>query len=228
VIRGWPADGGGDIAIKKAFERERGGVRLSAFDFTCQVPIRLTLYVARTGAGDSVATAELRALDEEGWGTFEKEFTALLRESDGGVSGDVRDEITNAGGVVAFLAPRGIGPTRWGKDERDRTQIRRRFMLVGQTLDGMRVWDIRRGIQALRLLEGFSETAVSLRADRTMAGNALYASLFEPRLASLDLAGLPASHREGPTYLNVLRFLDIPQAIAMARERTKVNLSDNR
>ena len=57
-----------------------------------------------------------------------------------------------------------------------------------------------------------------------MAGIVLYASLFEPDIAELDLSNLPESHREGPIFLNVLRFMDIPQAIAMANERTKVRL----
>jgi hypothetical protein len=36
----------------------------------------------------------------------------------------------------------------------------------------------------------------------------------------LDLYELPVSHREGPALLNVLRFLDLPQALAMAAERS--------
>ena len=57
-----------------------------------------------------------------------------------------------------------------------------------------------------------------------MAGVALYASLFDPRIARLQLIDLPASHAEGPEFLNVLRFLDMPQAVAMAAERTSVQL----
>jgi hypothetical protein len=46
--------------------------------------------------------------------------------------------------------------------------------------------------------------------------------LFEPGISRLDISEPPTSHMNGPTYLNVLRFLDIPQAAAMASERTKV------
>ena len=52
-----------------------------------------------------------------------------------------------------------------------------------------------------------------------MAANTLYASLFEPDIQRLDLHDLPGSHREGPDYLNVLRFLDIPQAASTALVR---------
>src|SRR5206468_3414531 len=51
--------------------------------------------------------------------------------------------------ALAWMAPRGIGLTAWKADARKQVQIRRRFMLLGQTLESARVWDIRRGIQAL-------------------------------------------------------------------------------
>ena len=57
-----------------------------------------------------------------------------------------------------------------------------------------------------------------------MAGIVLYSSLFEPRIVRLDLWNLPGSHRDGPTFLNVLRYLDMPQAAAMAAERSRVRL----
>jgi hypothetical protein len=37
---------------------------------------------------------------------------------------------------------------------------------------------------------------------------------------------LPRTHREGPIFLNVLRFLDTPQALALAAERSRVRLYD--
>ena len=57
-----------------------------------------------------------------------------------------------------------------------------------------------------------------------MAVNALYASLFAP-VDELVLTNLPKSHQDGgPDYLNVLRILDIPQAVAMASEKCRVEL----
>ena len=51
-----------------------------------------------------------------------------------------------------------------------------------------------------------------------MGANALYASLYLEGLSRLELEHLPVSHHAGPTYLNVLRYLDLPQALAMAAE----------
>ena len=61
-----------------------------------------------------------------------------------------------------------------------------------------------------------------VQAEGRMAGVAMYASLFEPDIARLDLYDLPQSHRDGPFLLNVRRILDVPQAVAMAAERSRV------
>ena len=84
----------------------------------------------------------------------------------------------------------------------------------------MRIWDIRRGIQAIRGIEGMAEPDLWIQAEGIMAGNALYASLFEEDIHRLDLHALPASHREGPELLNVLRFTDLPTAAAIVGERS--------
>jgi len=48
--------------------------------------------------------------------------------------------------------------------------------------------------------------------------------LFEPDIVRLDLWHPPHSHRDGPTFLNVLRYLDIPEAVAMGAERSEIRL----
>jgi hypothetical protein len=172
-------------------------------------------------------------LDEEGW----KEWLAAMRvgfadelndqslpEADKKAFQSKQELFKNTKRVIVYFAPRGIGPTAWNPDERKQTQIRRRFMLLGQTLDGMRVWDVRRAIQALRTIGSLNGKPLELQSEKNMAGIVLYASLFEPGIARLDLWDLPNSHCDGPTFLNVLRYLDMPQALAMAAERSRVRL----
>ena len=48
------------------------------------------------------------------------------------------------------FAPRGVGPTAWPKDKD--VHIRRRFGLLGQTFDGMRVLDVRRASRCMKAL----------------------------------------------------------------------------
>ena len=121
--------------------------------------------------------------------------------------------------VRIFLPPRGIGPTTWTGNAKRQIQIRRRFMLLGQTLEGMRVWDIRRAVQVWQATPKFKSLPLEIRARGFMAVNALYAGLFEPTVAALQLTDLPQSHRDGPDYLNVLQVWDLPDALALAGER---------
>jgi hypothetical protein len=88
----------------------------------------------------------------------------------------------------------------------------------------MRIWDIRRGVQAIREMEDADKPKLWLQASGVMAGNALYASLFEKDIHRLDLHALPLSHQEGPELLNVLRFTDLPQIAAIAAERSQLRI----
>jgi hypothetical protein len=175
----------------------------------------------------------LHPLDADGWSAF---LTTMRRDFADQFAGEPitspatqqpnsRHELVTGNGAVAYFAPRGIGPTAWDTSEIEKLiHIRRRFMLLGQTLDGMRVWDTRRAIQAVRAIDGLSDVPLRLDAEGDMAGISLYAALFEPEIAELDLRGLTKSHRDGPDFLNVLRILDIPQAVAMAAESSKVRI----
>ncbi len=77
--------------------------------------------------------------------------------------------------------------------EKARVQRLRRFYLLGQTLEGQQVWDVRCAIRALRSIEGLKDTKLWLQASRTQAANALMASLFEDNITRLDLHELPHS-----------------------------------
>ena len=145
----------------------------------------------------------------------------------------------------AEFEPRGSGYSIWDQSPRKQTQHRRRFYLLGQTLEGQQVYDVRRAIQALQQLPEAKGTKVTLRGSGTLAAVALYAALFEPSVDRLELTDLPASHmpqRVGakPEWsneilkqpndaasfaaplLNVLKTLDVPQAVALAAERATV------
>ena len=74
-------------------------------------------------------------------------------------------------------------------------------------------------------LESLKDVPLEIEAEGNMAVNALYAALFEKNVARLKLQSPPASHRDGPDYLNVLRFLDVPQAAAMVAEHCELRIS---
>jgi dienelactone hydrolase len=162
-------------------------------------------------------------------GTRLQELTEVdLRIIEGPLPGDL-EEPRKPGHALVYLQPRGFGAPRWRarEDERKFVQIRRRFALIGQTLDGMRVHDIRTGIEVLQGIVN-AEAVIAVEAQGSAAGNTLYASLFlEKPVESLSLRELATSHREGPIYLNVLKFMDLPQAVAMAAERSALTIEGN-
>jgi hypothetical protein len=237
---GWPAEAP-PLHLKEAWSAVHDGVRLRAYDFTSQEAIRLRLYVAAAEKLEKPELVVLNVLDEQGWKDwlagmrpgFEKELAgevestgSPLPEADEKAFAESKRMFGSRKWVMAHVAPRGVGPTAWNADPKKDTHIQRRFWLLGQTADGMRVWDVRRAAQAVRLLEGTSGVPLWLQGERAAAGVALYASLFEPEVARLDLWNLAASHEsaEGPFLLNVTRALDTPAAVAMAAERSQVRV----
>ena len=57
------------------------------------------------------------------------------------------------------------------------------------------------------------------QSHRPGAGGILgaYAALFEPSIREVVALVAPASHAEGPAFLNVLRVLDVPEALGLRR-----------
>jgi hypothetical protein len=219
------------LAVKEVWSVERDGLRFAAYDFVSQPHVVLRLYLMRRAGNEPSHLVVLNVLDEQSWPEFlaaarvgfEQELKdETLPEPDQEAYEAERQMHENFKWAMAYVAPRGIGPTAWDQSDKKQTQHRRRFALLGQTLDGMRVWDVRRAIQALRALDGFEKTPLWLQSHRRMAGVTLYASLFEPEITRLDLHELPKSHREGPFLLNVSKSLDMPQAAALAAERSRV------
>ena len=121
-----------------------------------------------------------------------------------------------AGGApVLLVAPRGTGPTRW-QDPAPFT-IQRSLALLGRTVDGGRVEDVL--AVAASVLRG-KPSAKWTMTGRGQAGViAAYAALFEPRLAEVVAVDPSASHRDGPIFLNVLRVIDVPDALGMLAQR---------
>ncbi len=227
---GWPEDSKPPRVTLLSSEKS-DGIRYESYEVQSQPNVNLRIYVIRkVGRGRPrqilmrVVDASLGDVPAEPSDNLDQAKTFWKRE---GATDDFNREIKDNNVAYALFLPRGIGPTVWTGDAKRQTQIRRRFMLLGQTLDGMRVWDIRRALQALHSLKEFHEAPLCVSAEGDMAVDALYASLFEPEISALELQHVPSSHRTGPDYLNILKFLDIPEAAAMAAEHCDLRLQSD-
>jgi len=235
VFRGWPGDReAGPLDIDRIFSAEADGVRLTAYEFTSQPHVRLRFFcISSTKADPDTTEVRLNILDEAGWtqwlaamrGPFEKHLAGYtLLDANPSAFETLRAALEAGKSTMVYVCPRGIGPDAWSGDKQKQIQIQRRFMLLGQTADGMRVWDVRRTVAALKQLDGIADAPITVTAQGNMAGIALYASIFESGISGLDLVDLPQTHAKGPTFLNVLRYMDVPQAVALAAEHTRVQL----
>jgi dienelactone hydrolase len=231
---GWPADSG-TPPLQPLFALETDGIRSEVYVLASGPEVGLRLGLIRKAGhrkpvnllihvADSSFSSLMPYLEADVAPTVLR-FKKMLGASE--ATARLIDDIRRNGTAHAVLLPRGIGPTAGSGGAKGQIELRRKFTLLGQTLDGMRVWDICSAVRALRATKEYRQTPIGLDAEGTMAVNALYASLFEPGIESLRLRHVPCSHREGPDYLNVLKVLDIPEAAAMAAERCEVQLQSD-
>ncbi|MES1213057.1 MAG: hypothetical protein ABUL64_00585, partial [Singulisphaera sp.] len=192
----WPQDSG-PLDAQETSDNS-GAVATKTIDFTSEPGLRLRITVASGESASATAPVVLHVIGDD-------RQTYVGRSAQEVPSGE----------IWASFAPRGCDRNWSEENENVRTNFPRRFVLVGTTLDEGRVWDIRCAVTALRASLS-QERRIVLAARGQAAGLALYAALFTPEVSELLLDDLPASHRAGPTFINVLRVLDIPQALALA------------
>ena len=231
-FRAWPAEPSALVVEKsESFTAQR--LRLTRADVRTEEPFRSELWLLHR---DDVAPKDLElvvlnALADIDWKEFTELAAVAFPKQFPNVSpapaafSEAQEMLRGTKWAMAYFCPRGTGPTSYAElSESKRTHLKRRALLLGETLESGQVWDITRAAAAVRRLPGFAKTPLWLQAQEAMAVNTLYASLFIPNVTRIDLHGLPSSHRSAPTYLNVLRHLDLPQTVALAAERATVVL----
>ncbi|MGH9672921.1 MAG: alpha/beta hydrolase [Bryobacteraceae bacterium] len=119
--------------------------------------------------------------------------------------------------VRMAVYPRGVGEIGWEKSFWIATL--RNAMHTGRTIDSMRLWDVLRALELLRAQPDVDPARITVLGKGAAAGLALYAALLDDRILQAVLMDPPLSHRQGPIFLNVLRYLDLPEAAAMIAPR---------
>ena len=239
---GWP-EVTGDLAVREVGAIDEDGVRFAIYEFASQPGGQLRCYLAEKSTRSPKAI-RLTCLDATQWVRFlelvRSPFGSILASELSSADGVLRD--ANSGPVVAetgqwmrrvresgevhvFFAPRGVGITAMSRDPRHVNQVRRRFMLLGQTLPGMQVWDLRRAVQALRALDGMAALPFHLEASAEMTEVATFAAVFEPGLLDLSLNHPPRPDKETPDFLNWRRIVTPEQLLQLVTSKCRVNIS---
>ena len=225
-LPGWPdTPPAAECAVT---EETSQGLELRAFEYTSDENLRLSAFVVQPAGLTEPKRLFITVIDNDGWrewlATFGNVFPNGLPgaqevPADARLLAGKRRLLEEGSQALAVVLPRGVGPHQWDPNERADTHIRRRFVLVGKTADEGRIWDVRRAIAVLRADKSFAKTPLCLQGQGTSAGLALYAGLFEPAVEQFELHRPTTTHRDGPILMNILRCLDMPQAVALAFPR---------
>ena len=131
-----------------------------------------------------------------------------------GVLPDWTKEIVPNGQSVAVLSPRGCGATLKWTQKNPPNYVERAHALLGRTVDAGRVWDIQAVSRTLHETDSAERTIAVVGKGRAGVLGA-YAALNELSIAQVIAVEPPASHREGPHFLGVMKVLDIPDALGL-------------
>jgi dienelactone hydrolase len=189
TFAGWP--GPSPIAARHRETRQENGreVRTIEFESEPNMPLKLVYFLAQ-----NATEVRLHILTPD---DSEAENLAQLA---------ARNDRPRAS--TAFLFVR-----RNGSDNPKKAiQIRRRYMLIGETVDGMRVWDIARGVDLLRSEPALQNLPLRITAQGRNAANLLlYAAMNDTLPNSITLIDLPESESDQPDYLNLGRFTSLAE-----------------
>jgi hypothetical protein len=83
----------------------------------------------------------------------------------------------------------------------------------------MRLKDVMAAALALRELEGADPERTMVVGKGVSGALGLYAAILDPRIHQVMLMDPPVSHRQGPIFLNVMRYTDLPEAAALLAPR---------
>jgi len=126
-------------------------------------------------------------------------------------------QVLNDENLVLIVFPRGVDEVPWRRTvQRD---VLRNAMHLGRTLDSMRLWDVMRSVQALKQQLDPDPQRITLVGRGASGVLGLYAAIFDESIAQVVLLEPPTSHRQGPIFLNILRYTDLPEAAGLLAPR---------
>jgi len=129
------------------------------------------------------------------------------------------------GSTVVFVPPRGVGATAWTRNSPP-NYVERAAALIGHTADRGRVFDIattarflrsfvKRMVPNKKLPVYHEDLSIRIVGKGASAVLAAYAGILEQAIDQVVAVDPPTSHEEGPCFLNILRILDVPEALGL-------------
>jgi len=121
------------------------------------------------------------------------------------------------------IYPRGTGSQVWNSTLSKKFE--RTSMILGRTLDGMRLFDVLCAVEYIATHPSYNGTSLTVVGKGEAGILGAYAALLDSRITRVILFSPPLTHENGPIFLNVLRYTDIPEVLAMLAPRELVFLT---
>ena len=100
--------------------------------------------------------------------------------------------------------------------------MKRQAMVAGTTLESMQLYELQRGLELLRSMAHVDADRVAIVGKGEMGVACMYAALLDGKVQRVIVNSLPTSHRQGPHYLGVLRYTDIPEIAALLAGKLRI------
>ncbi|HEX7447490.1 MAG TPA: prolyl oligopeptidase family serine peptidase [Pirellulales bacterium] len=221
---GWPEEPG-PLNVQKVASAESEERSFEAYEFDSQPGVRLSFSLIRPKKTGGTREVLLTISPLPSAALMHEDFVNHFSDGSLGFGPIVKlpIELDESETTIALFAPRGLVADDH-RDDKARIQVRRRYMLLGQTLAGMQVWDIRRAAEAIRTVAGYENRPIRCAAEGEAAALAMYAAPFVRPAFSIECGGVSSHPHRGPDLLNVRRFVGLPALAAIVADRSSVTL----
>ena len=215
------------VQLNRTWEHDQHRLRLYELEIAS---LRLPLFVI-DHADSADVPVHVHVLDESSYAKWMSQLEAGFSEfpQPKGVIEPAMDNASSMSapinisgdGIHVLVVPRGIGPTAWTGDERKQTQIRRRFYLLGTTLDRLRIEETLAVIEALPEVLGHRPATFALHGNDSSADWAMAAAVLDGSIDELVLANPSTDFNERPILLNLQKEFTPADLTLLAASRVR-------
>jgi len=202
------------------------GIRVREFQFDAGKPYRLSFFVLDHGEGKTGEPVQIEVLDQPLWDTRWNQLQALFpNPAFAGNPPGSKSSLPEFSGTWVWIAPRGVGPTRWSGTEIELNHIRRRFYLLGTTQERVQAEDVQRALQHVGQVLNVSFHSLPIKASGQAANWTVLAMFLIPGssdpVAAVQLADLPTDPAVQGQLLAMEQLFDWPDMLIDLGTKTR-------
>jgi cephalosporin-C deacetylase-like acetyl esterase len=100
--------------------------------------------------------------------------------------------------------------------------MKRQAMVAGTTIESMQLYEVLRSLEFLKSLPEVDPAKITIAGNGETGIHGLYAALMDGGVNRVIVNSPPASHRQGPIYLGILRYTDIPETVNLLGDKVRL------